>query len=673
MRSDRFRLAVLTALAALASGPVLAALSIYLSPEDLARTSPIVVEGEVSGIACGYDPETGALATYVTIAVEIVHRGPESLAEVVVREPGGRYGDLVHELDAVPVFEPEERVLVFVEIDRGSPRTAGMFFGKFTVVEGTTRDADRAVRDLSGQGLILRRPDLETEDLPLRDLVAVLENNPYRGSSPAASALRPFPGDPSGAKTLLAPPEMGGLLWDGAVATVPDGPEGERGGGEDSSFLVEPAESAPAETSLFTPLSTTSPARWFETDSGTAIPVRVEQARNPLDDGPAAAYEMRRAMAAWTNVPEGRIALQCADDDYDFTGTVAQSPADSYPPVNILLFGDPYEDITDPVNCSGVLAIGGYWRSGTVAGTVNNVTFYPELRLYVIFNDNFECFLGDPNDLAEVAAHELGHGVGLGHSTVYDALMRSYVYGNRGPRLGDDDRDGAHCHYPHALSVTSPNGGESWTAGTVRSIAWTSTAEAGPDPGTVSLQYSTDSGSSWTTLVSGEPNDGSYTWTVPDAPGTRTRVRVLRPNRVSPTPSPYPSACSSDASNADFAIVAALEAGTVPGTGTPLRVQKSGSDLTVTWGASCAATASDYAIYEGTLAALRSCVWDHVSRTCTAGTDFTQTLTPGSGNRYYLVAPLAGSYEGTLGLTSWGILRPAAAAACAPREAESCQ
>lgn len=671
MRFHHLRLAVVPAMVALAAAPAIAAFSIYLSPEDLARTSPIVVEGTVSSVACGYDPETGALATYVTIAVETVHRGPGSLAEIVLREPGGRFGDLFHDLDAVPVYEPEEHVLVFVEMNRSSPRTSGLFFGKFTIVEGATRDSDRAVRDLSGQGLILRRPDLETEDLPLADLVAVIANNAYRGSTSVNSSLKPLPGDSSGTKTLLAPPEIDRVLWDGDAA-APEEPEAEKDGGGATSFLVEPTADAPAEGSLFTPLSTTSPARWFETDSGGAIAVYVEQARDPLGDGPAAAAEMVRAMAAWTGVPEGRIELSCADEDYDFTGTITKSPADSYPPLNIMLFGDPYEDISDPVSCTGVLAIGGYWRSGTVAGTVNNVTFYPELRLYVIFNDNFECFLGDPDNLAEVAAHELGHGIGLGHSTVYDALMRSYVYGNRGPRLGDDDRDGAHCHYPHTLAVTSPNGGETWTAGTVHAIAWSVTEEAGPDPGTVSLEYSTDSGATWLPVASDEPNDGSYTWTVPDSPGTRARVRVLRPNLVSPTPSPYPSACSSDASDADFAIAAALEAGTVPATGTPLRITKAGSDLTLTWGASCAATASGYAVYEGTLAALRSGVWDHVPRTCAAGTDLAETLTPGSGGRYYLVAPLSGSFEGTLGLDSAGALRPASAEACAPREEEGC-
>jgi hypothetical protein len=146
-------------------------------------------------------------------------------------------------------------------------------------------------------------------------------------------------------------------------------------------------------------------------------------------------------------------------------------------------------------------------------------------------------------------------------------------------------------------------------------------------------------------------------------------VRVIRPNRVTPTPSPYPSACSSDASNANFTITAAAaSAGTVPENGTPVRVNKAaGSDLTFTWGSSCSGQAQDYAIYEGTLAALRSGSWDHLPLTCVAGTDLTQTVTPGAGNRYYVHAARAGTVEGALGHG-----RPASASACAPREASSC-
>jgi hypothetical protein len=339
------------------------------------------------------------------------------------------------------------------------------------------------------------------------------------------------------------------------------------------------------------------------------------------------------------------------------------------PPRNIVLFNDPYDDITAPTGCSGTLAIGGYWRSGSLTSTVNGVSFYPALRLYVIFNTNFSCFLGIADNLAEVATHELGHGLGFGHSTVADATMAAYAYGNRGPRLGNDDKDAAHCHYPRPLTLTSPNGGEAWSANTVHAVTWTSPAETGPDPGTVTLEFSTDSGSSWTTLAAGEPDDGTYLWLVPDSQGPGRRVRVRRYNRVVPTPAPYPTACSQDGSDASFTIGAPPVAGMVPDS---VKVGRSGGSLTLTWGGSCSGQASGYAVYEGTLSALRAGMSDLEPITCAAGTDLAESFVPGAGNRYYVVAATVSGAEGALGSASTGLARLPSADACAPREASSC-
>jgi hypothetical protein len=660
-------------------GPSRAAMSVYVSPEDLAAISPIVVEGTVVRTASGYDRETRALATYVTLQVSSVLRGPASLETIVLREPGGRHGNVVHEIDAVPVYLPGERVLVFAEPSPrdGALRTAGMFFGKYSIRDGTTRDSDRALRDLSGQGWIGRRPDPEMEDVPLRDLLSAVAQNPYRardasGSPPARRSGRQARRDDAPPPLVTAPLEMDRLAWDDVRESPLAAPAASGAAG---AVTLGSAPAPGSSTPGFAPLAPAAPTRWDQSDTGTAVVVNVQQSGNPLNDGASAVTQMTRAMTAWTAVPEARLVLSPGNTNYSFTSSNVMSPADAQPPVNIVLFGDPYGDITDPVGCSGTLAIGGYWRSGTISKTVNGVAYYPATRLYLIFNNAFGCFLGDPDNLAEVGTHELGHGIGFGHSAVADAVMRANAYGSaRGPRLGDDDRDAAHCVYPHTLTVTSPNGGESWQASSVHSITWTATSEAGGDPGTVSLELSTNAGSSWSAIASGEPNDGSYAWTVPNSPGSQTRVRVVRPNRVSPTPAPYPQACTVDASNASFTLTAPPVAGTSPdgSTGTPVRIAKAGAALTITWGASCSGQATNYAVYEGNLSMLRSGMWDQLPVSCSAGTDLAETFAPNPGNRYYLVAPLAGGSEGSLGRGSSGIERPASPSACAPREASSC-
>ncbi len=634
-------LLVVGLLAIAATGTAHAALSIYVAPEQLAATAPLVVEGQVVRTASGFDPDVHTLATYVTLRVDTVHRGPADLATIVLRELGGQFGDLANDVDAVPVYALGEHVLVFVEAAKdGALRTAGMFYGKFRVIDDA-RGNPVAQRDLAGNGRLPSKSGPEIEEFTVSEVQALVAQFAEKAAEKAAAA-------PS-KQFLREPAEMPRLLWD----QVQD-------------------ENTPREK--FVPLSSADPVRWDEADTGTTVAVNIERARDPLGNPQGAVDEIKRAFAAWTNVPESRVAVAAANDNYNFTGANASSPAKAYPPVNVVLFGDPYADITDPSGCSGTLAIGGYWRSGSFNKTVNNVTYHPALRLYLIFNNAFECFLGNANNLAEVATHEIGHGIGFGHSTVSDAVMRATAYGNnRGPRLGDDDRDAAHCTYPHTLTATAPNGGESWAAGSVHAITWTATAEAGADAGVLNLEYTVD-GTTWKSVSSGESNDGTYSWTVPSDPSASAKVRVVRPNRVQPTPAPYPSACSLDPSNAAFTITAAT-AGTSPDgkTGTALRVVRaSAGQITVTWGATCSGGATNYALYEGTLAALHNGTWDHVAKSCAAGTDLTETITPGTGGRWYLVAPLTGANEGRLGKTSAGVDRPAAAAACMPRETSSC-
>ncbi len=89
------------------------------------------------------------------------------------------------------------------------------------------------------------------------------------------------------------------------------------------------------------------------------------------------------------------------------------------------------------------------------------------------------------------------------------------------------------------VTVTSPNGGESWAVGSGQNITWTSTGTVG----NLDIIYSTNSGSSWNPVVTGTANDGSYAWTIPNTPSTTCYVQVLE-NDGTPN----------DSSNAVFTI-----------------------------------------------------------------------------------------------------------------------
>ena len=84
------------------------------------------------------------------------------------------------------------------------------------------------------------------------------------------------------------------------------------------------------------------------------------------------------------------------------------------------------------------------------------------------------------------------------------------------------------------ITVTAPNGGQTWTAGSTYSITWTISGS------TASINYqlvalSTDGGSSYANIsVAQTPGTRSFNWTIPGGTSTsqaRIRVRALDVNQ----------------------------------------------------------------------------------------------------------------------------------------------
>jgi hypothetical protein len=101
-----------------------------------------------------------------------------------------------------------------------------------------------------------------------------------------------------------------------------------------------------------------------------------------------------------------------------------------------------------------------------------------------------------------------------------------------------------------SISVNSPNGGENWRVGSTNDITWTSQNFSN----NVKIEYSTNAGSTWNTIVPSTPDDGVHPWTIPNTPTTQARVKI------SDTATGIPS----DMSDANFTISTA-PAITVPG------------------------------------------------------------------------------------------------------------
>jgi hypothetical protein len=77
-------------------------------------------------------------------------------------------------------------------------------------------------------------------------------------------------------------------------------------------------------------------------------------------------------------------------------------------------------------------------------------------------------------------------------------------------------------YVPITLTVASPNGGESWVAGTVHDITWESTGKISE----VRIELSTDNGATWSDKTVSPARYHTYSWTVPNTPSRQCLVRI---------------------------------------------------------------------------------------------------------------------------------------------------
>jgi hypothetical protein len=95
------------------------------------------------------------------------------------------------------------------------------------------------------------------------------------------------------------------------------------------------------------------------------------------------------------------------------------------------------------------------------------------------------------------------------------------------------------------------------------------------------------------------------------------------------------------------------------------RSAQTAGDIDFSWGMSCTGAGPDYSVHEGVLGDW----YTHARVRCTSLGALSLTLTPSGGNRYYLIAPISGSYTGSLGTNSAGTERPDGSPSCTDERA----
>ena len=125
-----------------------------------------------------------------------------------------------------------------------------------------------------------------------------------------------------------------------------------------------------------------------------------------------------------------------------------------------------------------------------------------------------------------------------------DTNTREYLYNNCTVDLGTSGKDNIYGYgkivMPDiAITVNSPNGGETWYVDSTNNITWTSSGTSGG----IKIEYSLNNGASWSDVIASMPDTGTYPWVIPNTPSDNCLVRV-----TDTTGSP------SDTSNAVFEI-----------------------------------------------------------------------------------------------------------------------
>jgi matrixin/putative Ig domain-containing protein len=387
---------------------------VRLSDKQLVVTSRVILTGEVRSMVSAWDDAHEMIWTYIEVRRDRVLKGAINTNRVVLKQAGGVVGLEGIEVFGQTRFAPGQKVLLFLNTaPDGSLHVAHSFMGGFTIIQENGRQvATRALE--AAQVEILSRNDNEvvTDRAPLEDYVRKIE------------------------ETMVAEA--------GAIARV----EAER---EGQPLVVTPAEysrkkqgSGGAITPYYQFIG--GGVRWMEADSGQPVVFYVNPNQSPVGGGATA--ELTRGMNAWSQ-SGAKIQLQLAGQ----TGNCGQTSNGQ----NTISFGDCKNQLDPPSGCAGVVAQTQVSFYPSETKVVSGITFKKAAESDIVFNRGMDCFLSTSANLAEVACHELGHAIGLGHTTDASAMMFAVAHGGgRDAVLGSDDVTGILTIYP---SSTSGGGG----------------------------------------------------------------------------------------------------------------------------------------------------------------------------------------------------------------------
>lgn len=388
----------------------LASTAVVPRDDEMVVESRAIVTGKVMEISTGLDASKGVVFTYIRLRVESVLKGQVTESEVVLKELGGETAELGTMIFGMPRFDEGQDVFLFLNTwPDGALRVHQGFLGKFDVIRNISTGNFEVVRQQEGSNVqvtansvngTVGQTDLEVFRARILGLVEANKDNAARFEQQYYSGI--------------------------PLQTLPTGFDRDRQFGR-----IRPTWAL---------LNPTRPLRWFEPDGNGQVVFYVNPTGAPNWD-----YQddIRRALNAWSTASGvkvktvlGGVTSGCGVQGADGQNSISFNNCDGY--------------FAPSSGCSGMLAVGGIIRYSTSdTKTVNGMTFYRGIEANVSFNPFALCNFTNRCQLQESLTHELGHALGLGHSSDSTATMSAYAhFDGRCASVMSDDSTGIRIVYP---------------------------------------------------------------------------------------------------------------------------------------------------------------------------------------------------------------------------------
>jgi hypothetical protein len=436
-----------------------------VSETDLTQHAAAIVIGTVKQIESYWDPHAGHIFTHITVSPQDILKGSLAQEDLVLKQHGGTVGSRHMWIEGSPSFTRGEKVLVFVDRNAdGSARVDQLYLGKFSLFTDKETGKEFAYRGDTPTGVrILSQSSKKQstftpffneflEVAPMKERIqAILQSSSSIGISTAEPFISPL---------------------------IPLHSESEQ---REGFVLIRPI-----------------PVRWFEPDAGEPVTLLI----NPNHIFPNGEERINAGIEAWSGLPRSTFSFRLG----------GQTEAEGFrqDDVSAISFADPLDQLTNPIDCTGILAAVALTSISDESRTMHEQTFFRIAEADLVFADGWEnCReFQDPTNLDEATTHELGHIVGLGHSPNPEAIMFAFArFDGRGARLAQEDKDGVAFLYPDSTfppctySLSSSKRSVS-SSGTVASVQVRTSERCG---------WTAFSGTDWITITEGESSSGNGT------------------------------------------------------------------------------------------------------------------------------------------------------------------